>query len=320
MHAGIQVLLHIDSQETTWRNVVNFDPLKQYGGFSYEDVVVRPAVDAVRTTTKPSTKVWFMMSGEMGRSLWGHPRSWQALLSKYRGVLAVGKVPSNIKVGIALHWNKVCGDCFPMPRFSGPDAYTRYNNSYIQQYRAAKPQFDVYTIKRVLMNCDVIGISHYAPMPLGTISAANFDTPINTAAFELNVWEIDLHGIIANGNKDFIFSEVGLGGGDQDSKLPAADLQSLAGHPSLGIWGKYNVGQDPWKRYDYAHYRRRWFFGLITWLRGGGSPKWKINGAFIWSVGSWDVAGVHPISTSEQGSYEDMHIIKEMKTLSSNVS
>lgn len=68
-----------------------------------------------------------MVMGEQGRSLFEHPGSYMKLISKYRGTLARGKVGTNVKVGLALHWNKVCGDCFAMP-------YTvtaqEYNNSY----------------------------------------------------------------------------------------------------------------------------------------------------------------------------------------------
>lgn len=55
---GIQILNHVDDAlHSTWRNLLDFDPLARYGGFSYEDVVVRPAADALRTVTRPSTKV-----------------------------------------------------------------------------------------------------------------------------------------------------------------------------------------------------------------------------------------------------------------------
>lgn len=55
---AIQVLLHIDSDDhSTWRNLLDFDPLAKYAGYSYEDVVVRPTAEALRTTLKPSQKV-----------------------------------------------------------------------------------------------------------------------------------------------------------------------------------------------------------------------------------------------------------------------
>jgi hypothetical protein len=67
---------------------------------------------------------------------------------------------------------------------------------------------------------------------------------------------------------------------------------------------------------DYRDYRKKWFYNLLGFLRYGGSPNVKINAAFVWSVGSFDVAGVHPISTSSQGSYADNEIVGWMKRLS----
>lgn len=54
---GVQILNHIDHDQGAWRNELDMNPLAQYEGFTYEDVVVRPAADALRTVTRPSTKV-----------------------------------------------------------------------------------------------------------------------------------------------------------------------------------------------------------------------------------------------------------------------
>lgn len=69
-----------------------------------------------------------MVSGEMGRSIFAHPESYQKLVTKYRGTLAAGKWRSRIKVGLALHWNKVCGNCFYVS--NGSDK--KYNQTYAQ--------------------------------------------------------------------------------------------------------------------------------------------------------------------------------------------
>jgi hypothetical protein len=44
-----------------------------------------------------------------------------------RSTLARGKVGARVKVGVALHWNKVCGDCFHMPY---TETAAQYNASY----------------------------------------------------------------------------------------------------------------------------------------------------------------------------------------------
>jgi len=38
-------------------------------------------------------------------------------------------------------------------------------------------------------------------------------------------------------------------------------------------------------------------------------PAVNVAGIYVWSVGSFDVFGVHPISTSSQGSFADPAII-----------
>lgn len=44
---------------------------------------------------------------------------------------------------------------------------------------------------------------------------------------------------------------------------------------------------DPWKRGDFQYYRRLWHKNLVQWLLEGGGPYWRIDAAFLWSVGSW---------------------------------
>jgi hypothetical protein len=55
---------------------------------------------------------------------------------------------------------------------------------------------------------------------------------------------------------------------------------------------------------------------LTGFLYSGGAP-YKVDAAFIWSVGTWDVAAIHPISTSEEGTYADWEIVKWLRWLSS---
>lgn len=68
-----------------------------------------------------------MIAGEMGRSVWKYPNEYMKLASKYRGALSRGKQGANVKIGIALHWNKVCGNCFTVP--NGATAM-QYNSSF----------------------------------------------------------------------------------------------------------------------------------------------------------------------------------------------
>ncbi|KAI8462886.1 MAG: hypothetical protein J3K34DRAFT_462714 [Monoraphidium minutum] len=316
--SGLQILNHIDSQDgSQWRNFLPVDPSAKYRGWSYEDIVVRPASEALRSVIKPSTRVWFMLSGEMGHSIFKHPVSYLKLMSKYRGVLAEGKAHGTVKMGVALHWNKVCGDCFDMPHVN---SHQLYNTTYHQVFESRRAEiertFDIPMIRRVFETTDAIGLSHYAPAPSTGLNAGSFSMPIDTAAYELAHWGIDLKGLLAGG-KDFLFSEVGLGGGSSDGRAAATSVVELALNPLNGIWAVYNTAQDPWRNADFKTYRRQWFKSLMTFLYGGGGPRYKVDAAFIWSVGTFDVAAIHPISTSTEGTYADWEVVKWMRWLSS---
>lgn len=286
-----------------------------------------------------------MMSGEMGRSIFGHPLSYLKLMGKYRGSLAERKAAGSLKMGVALHWNKVCGNCFwmppvktqarvlcvcepavgvvpcaprpavaavaaratrsspagrthtrpPSPPDPSPPPQAEYNATYHATFTAQKnsilPRFDVPMIRRVFEVSDVLGISHYAPAPTRDVDPGDFNSPIDTAAFELGHWGIDLkvrvrvwggggwegrlralaparlhlplptspaepppppltppntQGLI-NSKRDFLFSEVGLGGADPNNQRVATNLAELATNVHNGIWAVYNVAQDPWR-------------------------------------------------------------------------
>ncbi len=77
-----------------------------------------------------------MLAGEMGRSAWKDPNEYMSLVSKSRGTLSRGKQGANVKVGIALHWNKVCGNCFNVPQSA---TAAQYNSSYAKVRGAIQP-------------------------------------------------------------------------------------------------------------------------------------------------------------------------------------
>lgn len=49
----LHVLGHVDPvhpvlyRDTTWRNLLLFSPLKKYGGYSYDDVMIKPVIRAL---------------------------------------------------------------------------------------------------------------------------------------------------------------------------------------------------------------------------------------------------------------------------------
>ena len=58
----------------------------------------------------------------------------------------------------------------------------------------------------------------------------------------------------------------------------------------------------------------------MEFLKAGGGPRYRVDAAFVWSVGSWDVAAIHPISTSPEGTYADREVVEWMRRLSAGAS
>jgi hypothetical protein len=142
-----------------------------------------------------------MVNGEMGNSLWHHPAQYLALIRKYRTSLSAGRKPGTTRVGVALHWNKVCGNCFYVPHV---DSQQQYNSTYTDLFKQQKDQlmaaFDVAGVRRVLEAADALGISHYAPAPMRGVSPGMFAMPIDTAVYEMSLWGINFKvGLRAGG-------------------------------------------------------------------------------------------------------------------------
>jgi hypothetical protein len=86
------------------------------------------------------------------------------------------QVGANVKVGFALHWNKVCGNCFFMPYTRTAQQYNAtYAKAFAEQRDYVKGNYDLGTLKRVFEISDVLGISHYAPMPTDAMNFASFE-------------------------------------------------------------------------------------------------------------------------------------------------
>ena len=76
--------------------------------------------------------------------------------------------------------------------------------------------FNLYALRNLFKNADVIGLSDYSPKPTQGITYSSFEVPFMTAAHELKFWGIDLKDLVLRRGKDFLYSEVGLGGGGAD--------------------------------------------------------------------------------------------------------
>lgn len=59
--------------------------------------------------------------------------------------------------------------------------------------------------------------------------------------------------------------------------------------------------------------RRKFYQSTVDLLQRGRGDQFKLDGIYVWSVGSFDVFGVHPVSSSSQGTFADPAIIAMAK-------
>lgn len=126
------------NQTTKPNNKPNNKPKRLLSlSFSYEDVLITPAADALEEALKgTSVDVEFSLSGEQGLSNFAYPNSWLSLMSKLRSRLA-GVGGGGHQYGIAFNWDKVCGCVEPKER--DPLLYNRTYVERLGRWRADSP-------------------------------------------------------------------------------------------------------------------------------------------------------------------------------------
>ncbi|KAI8466530.1 MAG: hypothetical protein J3K34DRAFT_433433 [Monoraphidium minutum] len=308
----LHVLPHVDPVDGDgkgmWRNVVKFNPLQKVGpggaAYSYEDVLLRPTAEALNSVVSRDTVVEFALAGEQGLSLFTFPNEWAQLIDKTKAISSKSKDASRHLMGVSFNWDKVCGCVEPEERDP-----IKYNNTYLERFERFKKsgglsRVDAAGLRRLLDKSDFIGASGYASTAQNVV-AASHEVSAETVNFELLSFGIDLRDYMFKENKPFVYSEQGLGGCQSNGDV-APDVGWVAKHPFWGLWPRrYETWLDPWQRGAYRDYRRRFYSALAKFAQNGGGPQYRVDGIFLWSVGTWDVHGVHPVSSSDQGSFKD---------------
>jgi hypothetical protein len=285
VHHGLDlaVIPHLDDGRFAgaWRNSLIFDPTAHYAGYSYGDVLLYPLARAMRDTMSGTTRIYFALQGEMGATVFAHPAGNHAMLGTIRHMIVGGDGTrtSRVQVGLSINFNFIAGGA-PL---------------------ASQAQ-----LLALLRAADFLGISCYGavdPYP----TASNFDRTIDGFASELAGHGIDLWSLYAHDGLRLHCSEVGIGAGrDGAGNSPAVTRAQAAATPYFGIYGEYRVARDPWQG-DVATFRRDYYRALVDYLRGNG--RWRVDRAYLWSLDSWDVQAIYPISTSGEGSYRDQVVV-----------
>lgn len=74
--------------------------------FTYEDVLLTPAAEALKSVINPGVSVEFSLSGEQGLSIFSYPHNWSAAMARLKSRLS-GYGSSQHTFGVCFNWDKV---------------------------------------------------------------------------------------------------------------------------------------------------------------------------------------------------------------------
>ncbi|MCI0333354.1 MAG: cellulase family glycosylhydrolase [Planctomycetes bacterium] len=261
----IYILPHVDAggRVRTWRNWYDFDPLEEYSGYSYDDLMINSIADALAESVKPDTRVEMALSGEMGTSLFRYPESYRKIVRQLRARPDLDQ----LKFGISLNHGGISGQGNPtgVKNIELTDDGRRQMQSLINE-------------------CDFVGMSFYRPV--GAIP-----TPHDfVRGIDHFMSEFAAHGLSVPTSKPMHFSEVGIGGGHREDDDAADPAKAV-----LTPWeGSGDERANPWRTEPMQNLRRQYHRALLEFLATQ-PAKWNVSAAFFWSTGSWDPQGMrHP--------------------------
>jgi hypothetical protein len=262
----IYILPHIDAggRVRTWRNWVDFDPLSTYAGYSYEDLMIGSIADALAATIKPDTRVEMALSGEMGTSLFLFPQSYREVICALRNRSHL----EQLRLGISLNHGGISGQGNP----------TGAENINLTEESRRQMQL-------LINESDFVGMSFYRPV---NVPPAVDDFVRGIDHF---MSEFAQHGLQVPTKMPLHFSEVGIGGG-HDESAAADDPMKAAATPWAGS-GDPRI--NPWRSESMQNLRRQYHRALLDFLATQ-PAEWNVSAAFFWSTGSWDPQGLrHPV-------------------------
>lgn len=292
-----------------WRNTLNFSPTQTYGAFSYESAVLNPLADALAAAAAPGAPVEFTLQGEMGATLFFHPREWIEVVGRVRDRIAAarqaGGNPGPVAVGLGINNSKACG-C----EYIGIVDGNQYLGNLSATFDAGRYP-DLPGVKAAYEAADFLSVSAYVPMPTPTPEPCLFEGLLQRMDVELGLYGISLKGLEAEGVV-LRWGEFGVGGGTSNNgDAPARTAAEAAYTPFFGIQGPYTCGKDPFdlchpdKANEVRDYRRAYYTAAAEYLGGGGCEYTPPGSAYVWGTGSFDALAIYPGDRSAEGSWED---------------
>lgn len=303
--------IHLDDglDKGTWRNAIIFNPNQKYGALSFWEAVAKPTAQAIKDANYRRRDVYFAMQAEMGATLFYHPVGWRNMIGQVTKTISDGGTPKNkVKVGININWEKVCG-CPAELIYS-----TNYFNDLKNNWWKVKNVINVPEVQKLFRAVDFIGVSAYAGLPRYP-KLSDIETSFKLVDQELGMFGMSLKGL----NKELIYSEYGLGGGmTGDYRTPAKSSWIVAASPYWGVEGTYSTKLDPWQIADNRQFMQQ-YYQLTTEYAMRGGVNYPINAIFLWNIISYDVQGIHYMSSSNEGSYRDQTVSSMITSHNQNV-
>jgi hypothetical protein len=256
----INVLPQIDASGaiTEWRNFFDFDPTVKCGEFSYESAMLETILESLEAVVPAGHPVEMTLEGEMGCSLFTHPDKWRAVLERQR---TRGKL-TKLRLGISANYEGVTGKV-------KPDAAQQEG------------------MKRLIAASDFIGLSCYANVGVPPVPE-DFRRCV-----EKFVQEFADAGCPIPPDKPLRWTELGHGGGGFDAewklKVPGPMVERLG---NAAFFGTDKPEENPWNDEARVNFRRQFYRAALDSLTTLSAP-WKVETAYLWSYGSWDVHGIH---------------------------
>jgi hypothetical protein len=259
LHLEINVLPQIDATGaiTEWRNFFDFDPTEPLENFSYETAILETVLEALEAALPANHPVEMTLEGEMGCSLFAHPSSWHQILERLRSREKLTK----LRIGISANYEGVTGKVLPTP----------------EQQTA---------MSALIQASDFIGLSCYAKTAAPP-SVKDFTACVNKFCEEFQKAGSPIPEV-----KPLRFTELGHGGGgfDKDWKLAVpAPMPSRMGNASY--FGTSDEKKNPWTSPERISFRRAFYSAALEFLATQ-PAKWRVEQAYLWSLGSWDVHGI----------------------------
>lgn len=297
-------------------NSLDMNPLLEYEGFKYMDIMLMPLAHAINGAVNNKTEVWLSLQGQMGMSLFKYPMEYMQALGTTHLTLHDGLPhgwPHMLHLGVSLNFYKICG-CI-LTEVADPNQYTEL---FPDAFKAVKHTLDFEVLHELFSRLDFISVAGLAPLSPG-FSPGDLETTLQLFAKELGEFGIRLHHLLSKQRMALHWVDFGIGGLTHDgrSAVTAADAAQSA---PFGVSGQYSQQSDPWSLHSVnssetpvRSFLSYFYENTAEYFWKQHAYKYEVDAAYLYNYGSWDVQGIHPNSTSAEGSYQFAPVVNVIR-------